>query len=427
MSVYKLDIQKIQTAFSPAQEIETPDLFVGRREEIVKGTLALSNQGGFLCIFGLRGVGKSSLASQLKLIAEGNKELPNMLSLQRFLPAGGLNYLVQYVRCDDYVRDIVDLVKRISFGDERNPSLFSYTKAGDHYLDSYKQVFSTEAEANASMIFGAKLGGTKVKESSYTRHISNDQVQEFRKLLGTIEKDNLKKTGLLILIDEFDRIPDKSGFSSLVKACSTRYIKFGVVGIANNITELIQDHESIGRQIDMISVPRMPTDDLERIIKRAEYKVEKEITFTHNVRISIAERAEGFPYFVHLLGREAMLLAFQTESTTINRDFLEILVKRITEGHLVTIYEDTYQRIVQNSWQREIALRVYSEEDGDEISARDVHKILREMDINNPNRLTKELASDVDKTPVLVKVRSGYYRFSDPVFKVYARIRDWKF
>ena len=28
---------------------------------------------------------------------------------------------------------------------------------------------------------------------------------------------------------------------------------------------------------------------------------------------------------------------------------------------------------------------------------------------------------------VLTKLREQYYRFTDPVFKVYARLRNWKF
>lgn len=71
MRFESLDIGKIQTAFSPAREIEDPKLFVGRGEEIKNAILAIQNPGGFIAIFGLRGVGKSSIANQLKLIAEG--------------------------------------------------------------------------------------------------------------------------------------------------------------------------------------------------------------------------------------------------------------------------------------------------------------------------------------------------------------------
>ena len=66
MELRDLDITRISEAFSPAREIEDPKLFAGRKEEVRAGIMALQNRGGFLSIFGLRGVGKSSIALQIK-------------------------------------------------------------------------------------------------------------------------------------------------------------------------------------------------------------------------------------------------------------------------------------------------------------------------------------------------------------------------
>ncbi|HEV8084807.1 MAG TPA: hypothetical protein VGP55_16485 [Chitinophagaceae bacterium] len=77
-----MDIQKIQNAFSPSREITDPDFFVGRYEEMKSSVLALSEKGSFIAIHGLRGVGKSSIAKQIKLIAEGDKTLARYPSVQ---------------------------------------------------------------------------------------------------------------------------------------------------------------------------------------------------------------------------------------------------------------------------------------------------------------------------------------------------------
>lgn len=427
MSVYHLDIKRIQDAFSPAHEINTPELFVGRREQMKKGIIALSNTGGMICIYGLRGVGKSSVAMQLKLIAEGNTELLNMLDLWRYQPKKGFSYLVQYLRCDDYVQNMRDLVHRIIYGDDNNPSLYSLTKSGEKQLLGYKKTIDAGAEASVTGgLFGGKLGGKRVTESSYNTVVSSDEVLQFRKLLGTIRKDNQERTGLLILIDEFDRIPDKQGFSSIIKACSDDFIKFGIVGIANSLTELIGDHDSSGRQFDIVKVPRMPLYDLEGILQRAQGKIKHRIQFTEKAREQITARAHGFPYFVHLLGREAMLMCFETGGTVVDESVMEILAEAVSQGRLSTIYEEKYQTVVRNSAQRELALKAFSEIEEDEIDIREVHRMLRDLGLKNPNRLTQDLATD-QYSVVLVNVRRGYYRFSDPVFKVYARMRDWKF
>ncbi len=140
MSLHKLDIEKIYSAFSPAKEITEPQLFAGRREEIRSGILGLLNRGGFMAIYGLRGVGKSSIAIQIAKIAEGNTTLPKMMAMSNLLPRRGFNYIVHYYRSDTFVKNIGDLLKRILFGDENNPSLFSLTKAGDRKLEEFRRV-----------------------------------------------------------------------------------------------------------------------------------------------------------------------------------------------------------------------------------------------------------------------------------------------
>ncbi|WP_241087541.1 hypothetical protein [Candidatus Vondammii sp. HM_W22] len=84
---------------------------------------------------------------------------------------------------------------------------------------------------------------------------------------------------MLILIDEFDTIKDKIDFASIVKACSSDFVKFGVIGIGGNMSELVKDHSSINRQIDFIDIPLMPELERLQIIKRAEYKVDSAIIF----------------------------------------------------------------------------------------------------------------------------------------------------
>ena len=93
----KIDIQQIQSAFSPAKELDTPELFVGRKEEVKSGILSLTNSGSFLSIYGLRGVAKSSIAHQIKNIAEGDDTLPKMLDLTRYIPRNGFNFITKKV------------------------------------------------------------------------------------------------------------------------------------------------------------------------------------------------------------------------------------------------------------------------------------------------------------------------------------------
>ncbi len=65
----------IDQVFSPAKEVEMPELFSGREDEIVQGIQAMRSDGASLCIYGKRGVGKTSIAKQLRLVAIDNFRL----------------------------------------------------------------------------------------------------------------------------------------------------------------------------------------------------------------------------------------------------------------------------------------------------------------------------------------------------------------
>lgn len=170
-----LDIDQINKAFSPAQEIQDPKLFVGRRDEIEAGMKALSNSGGFIAVFGQRGVGKSSMAYQLKLIAEGSCILPKTLGLETFLPRKGFNFLVHYIRCDGFIKNVEDVIKRLMFGDDNNPSLFSLTKSGDKKLSEYKKIL--EAKGGAG-ILGTEVGVSGKQEETYRTYVSDNIIQQ---------------------------------------------------------------------------------------------------------------------------------------------------------------------------------------------------------------------------------------------------------
>ncbi|MFY0544999.1 hypothetical protein [Brevibacillus sp. H7] len=419
-----ISIEEIKAAFSPAREILDPSKFVGRREQIKDAMVSLTNEGSFMAIYGLRGVGKSSIASQIKLIAEGKTELPNILNLTQYIPSKGFDFITIYTKVDHFMDNVSDLIKRIMFGDDSNPSLFSFSKDGERMLESFKRTIQVDGSVG---VFSTKASTSGKEESSYKTIRTDDLIQNFKALLRTIEDNNRNKSGLLILIDEFDVLKNKDGFASLVKTCSSDFVRFGVIGIANTITELVVDHASVGRQIESIEVTLMPKIELMSILDKAEERVGNKIRFDQHSKELIVKQAEGFPYFVHLLGREAMLVAFDLGKKIIDKSIMDDLNTKIKAGRLSTIYEGIYHDAVKNSPQRELLLKAFAERPEDEIYTEDVYGLVKAMGVTNPSALMKELTAPEDKRPVLVKVRDRYFRFLDPVFKVYAKIRNWKF
>ena len=418
------DVRKIQGAFSPAQEIHDPQLFAGRKDQIRRGMVSLINPGACLAIYGLRGVGKSSVARQLQRIAQGDQTLPGLLDLARYSPENGFAFLTHYVQCDFSTPNIWELLKRILFGDDRNPSLFTRASDGDRRLEAFRKTVASQREAG---FFGARIRTAGAPEKTSAPYISDSIVQQLQLLLGTIRHDHPEKSGLLIVIDGLEFLRDKSGLASLIKTCSSDYVKFALVGISATVTALVPDPFLIGRQMETIEIGRMAAVELEQILERAEERVEKYFEFAPGAREIIIQQSEGFPFFVHVLGREAMLLALERHSRTINRTNIEELNPLITRGGLGSMYEELYYAAVKNSPQRETLLKLFAESKGDEIFSEEIYRIAREFEVAHPAQLMKELTSGEHREAVLVKIRNKYYRFADPVFKVYARTHHWKF
>jgi hypothetical protein len=365
-----------------------------------------------MAIFGIRGIGKTSLAQQIKLIAEGDKTLPKDLNLSHFLPKKDFNFLVHFIKCDEYVRDIPTLVKRIMLGEGDCPSIFEHSKTGDRKLESAKQIF-------------AKSESLELYDKKYKRINNDDIIHLFRQGLTVIKKDNLDKTGILILIDEFDIIRDKQGFASLIKSCSNNYVKFGVIGIAENIAELIEDHASIGRQVDEIQIQPMSELEMVRIISTAEEKINHEIVFDNEIKNKIGEECHGFPYFVHLLGKEALTLAFERATNLVNNDIYKEVKNKIVQGKLSFTYEDIYTNTVRTSKEREVLLKAFAKTIENQILKEEIYKDVR-VSITNPSQYINELVTPKIGSPILIEDKlKRKVRFIDPVFKVYVNMREY--
>jgi AAA+ ATPase superfamily predicted ATPase len=420
-----VNISKIQSAFSPSKEISNPNFFVGRREEIKEAVVALGQPGSFLAIHGLRGVGKSSIAKQIIRIAEGDFSLVKILKIDRYIKASGFNYLTLYCSCDEHTTDVKDLVKRIMLGDNDSDGLLAFTKLGNKKIESIKQTLKGGASAN---LLGLKIEGGADEVISYQTVLSDDLIQQFKQILGSVQKDNQNRSGLLIVLDEFDVLKNKVGFGSLVKTCSNDFVTFAICGIANTITELIEDHTSITRQIQLIKVNKMPQEEMYGILKRAEHEVSNDIYFEEAAAHEITGSAEGFPYFVHLLGKEAFLKAFDVGQERISVADIYEIKKGIAKGKLATTYEEIYHSAVKESPHRELLLKLFADESTDEIYSEPIYSSAKEFGLSNPSQLMKELTYPQNNSiGVLTKIRGQYYRFNDPVFKVYAKLRNWKF
>lgn len=256
---------EITEAFSPGAPVQEIDLFSGRAAQISALEDAVNQRGRHAIVYGERGVGKTSLANVLPLVMHRpNRELI-------------------------YVRVNAD------------PT--------DTFVSLWKKVFKRMTYV-ASTLDGPI---TKKIAEDFGAELAPDDVQL---VLDGFSSNQMP----IIVLDEFDRLQDKRAaqlVADTIKALSDYSVNTTVVvvGVAEDVSSLIQGHESITRCLVQIKMPRMSVDEM-KLLVLARYKRCGLSTDADTVW-KIGFLARGLPYYAHLLAMHAARFAITQKRTTV--------------------------------------------------------------------------------------------------------------
>lgn len=403
-------------AFTPAQVIDDPERFAGRHRELQELAEALDIPGGHIMVYGNRGIGKSSLAQQLMLMAQGHATLIDRLEHKPFTT---LDYLPIYIQCDDYITNVQDLIVRL---------LTTDTGLSDWIPYKIKQIEGNSSLGGSLSFEILKLEGkaeAKVIESR--PEITTDIMPLFFNALNSIANAGIAKSGILIVIDEFDRVSDRSGLASVLKSLDSR-VKFALVGVSTNVAELIGEHESVARQFTggCVKVDPMSPTEISDLFDRAEIVLDNEVTFPPETRSYISSLAKGHPFLVHLLGRSSTISAIRRNSQIVEVSDAKDALSEIAAKGTAPIQEGTYKQAVAHSYTREIVLKEFSFVDDEEIHTTVVYqKIAEKLGMKDPAAISVYMGHLTSERygRVLERTKDRYYRFRDSLFKAYAASR----
>ena len=259
-----LDVQLSQT-FSPATSVNRKDFFHGR-QAIMRRLIDAANQAGqHAIIYGERGVGKTSLA--------------NVLS----------SYL------EPFTSETIATARVNCYG-----------------------------ETTYTQIWGSLFRQVGLSTGSEYAPITLDDV------FDALRTDEARK--LILIVDEFDRVQDPdidTLFADTIKTLSDFNLDTTLilVGVADDVDDLITEHESINRCLVQIHLPRMSISELEEIITFGIDKVGMEITDEAVSQICVLPL--GLPHYVHALGLAAGRAAIDRESLNIEVEDLESAIESL--------------------------------------------------------------------------------------------------
>lgn len=385
--------------FTPNRPIDDPDRFFGRSEpvnEMIDSLFQVMNGNPkHTIVTGDRGVGKSSLLTQVHLTAIGDNRLTDRLQVDR----GTARY--------NFVTVWHDVDETQTAFDLANAVLSKFESSFRKFLSG----FSLEID----LVGFGKLGRDKQNPLTVTQLID-----EFITRLTKInaEATKAKKHGILIFIDELDRIRPDSMIASFFKLTCERLARDGLksvgficAGITGAVQKLEDEHASILRTFRDVPLPRFEKKEASDILCDGLKKA-RHVIAIKNLPDRAWDVTVGLPEPIHLIGSE--ILSVDSDGVLSDDDFDAAIRKIVTDvrkNKLASLLKKAgggkYQKIVEAiaSYEKKIVpLEFIAKTIGQEQS-----------------QFSTNMATLVERE-IVFKPATGYYAFTDPMLKEYIKV-----
>ncbi|MDN5003801.1 AAA family ATPase [Bradyrhizobium sp. GCM10027634] len=242
----------------------------------------------------------------------------------------------------------------------------------------------------------------------------------------------------ILIIDEFDKLQDTRArelTANVIKSLHDYAVPATIilVGVAENVTQLIADHESIRRALTPIKLERMMNFELNEIID-TRLKLTP-FSLDSAAREKIIRLSYGLPYYVHMLGKQAFKVAAQKKQLSISSETVNSAMDEFLEDTEQFYYDDYHNAVTSNQTDSQFkeVLLACAMANGNEsgfFSATSVIQPLsrilgREVKHANFQRHLTEFMSEA-RGPILIRrgsERQRRYRFTDPMMQPYILMR----
>lgn len=410
-----MDRELLLNAYTPNCPIDEPTFFAGRPELIKRLADSLQSHGACPIIYGDRGVGKSSIAMQTARIAMGDVELLEDIGAVAHAIPAKRTYEVLYLPCSDTMSSHASLLRRLLSDAEfyRTPDdVSSELAAGQRVTETLDlKVYKRTTE----------------KSGKSANPPSTASEEAVLRAFGEVIRKSGKR--LLVIIDELDRLGKTQGLASFIKNNSSQSLKFILVGVSTNIGALLADHESLQRVVTPINVGRMAFDELCEISRKVNVYLQENCgvvqQFSSKAISRLAMSANGFPWLVHVIGRDALMHAVDSGESIINEEAVEKAIERLADNEFAQQFADLYRVAVGDSEQREVTLRCFAKWPSEDIYSGEIYPIAKHLNVSNPSQIKKQLT--IKRYGSILEPAPGAsertVRFRNSLFKQYVNLR----
>lgn len=276
----KLPIPKDYSPFTPGQPVPA-EFFVGRLPELErlrKRVERAASRGTVEVAFlsGERGIGKSSLASFLRVMAERDLRA---IAVHAFL--GG-------------VASVEELVKRVF-----DRLLKESVRRG--WYDRVKEMFGKHVQEVG--LFGISVE-FQAKESELAR-LARDFAPALRNLMGKVGSDH---KCMLVILDDINGIAESDEFANWLKSLNDELataqdrlpLVLALVGLDERRLALVHRQPSLARVFDLVEIQPWTPSESKDFFRNAFAKVG--VTVDEDALASLARTSGGLPVLAHEIG-----------------------------------------------------------------------------------------------------------------------------
>ncbi len=384
---------KAGQVFTPGSPINERDLFAGRLDQVQKILNAASQTGYHAVLYGERGVGKTSLSNVLA----------------SFLNEAAGRALYPRVNCD----------------------------ASDTFTSVWKKAFKDITLTNTKKLAGFS-DRSEIETRSFVEGLPAELApDDIRRLLAQLSA----ACRIVITFDEFDRIEDRKItllMADTIKNLSDYAIPVTIliIGVADSVDALIDEHHSIERSLVQIPMPRMSVDEIMNIVNNGLTRLGMSIR--PEALLEISEMSQGLPYITHLLSLHTARKALDRGVDLVEESDLKAGIALALEQWQQSIksaYYDATRSQQPGAIYREVLLACAMAEIDDlgyfsAASVRVPLRVITQRDYDIPNfaRHLKEL-SETGRGQILQRTgekRRIRYRFTSPIMCPYIVMRGFQ-
>lgn len=288
--------------------------FLSGRKELIKDISNHLASDHLSCVvYGGRGVGKTTIAWQVLSILE---DINNTYKKNQILEFGKKKkFLTAYHKCRSDITNVDDLLFDI-IADSQDR--FSFGKRISKLLDSVTITkISHKFKINLFGLLDYNIGIDE-KLTDYP-HLSEDIRKKiishaskrtiFKSLLAEIKENH--DVEVVIFLDEMDRISNNQskddfvpikGLGEFIK--DNELAQFVLIGIGENIGDILSDHQSAGRKLNGgdFPVPLLTNNEIKWIFDNAINLSNKQFNYTDEYISSAILYSGGMPWIAQNIG-----------------------------------------------------------------------------------------------------------------------------